>query len=210
VPAGKRFLKQFFHAGTTNPAVTAYLLLKTNGVYFRYNANVSVTTNFEAFMMVTGDNFLFEAGESIAISTDKVGVNISMEGLLFPTNDMNNTRLYSPRSFSLTTGTNTVYTCPVGKCAIGMALPNQFGAGAETLLVEHINDFGASVSASFFEVRSGEFPSTTNKMFTATIADKNRNACTGHVLFPGDYFALSVSTNTGQWVRLTVAEIPFP
>jgi hypothetical protein len=157
--------------------------------------------------MFGGQTFIFEPGESVAVNTTLLGVNVFMCGLLFPTSISS---LYSPRLLSLSTGTNLLYRCPAGKCAVGPILPADV-AGNPTTTIEYVNDSGASRTISYNIVPSGNSLSGSNLVSTASVNDKTLSSTAGLVLFPGDAIIITTSANTAtQWARMTVAEIPFP
>lgn len=206
VPASQRLMVAFCSVGSTNTtSTTTFLQLKTNGVYYRYSANHNVSV---ALVQVTvdtlNDPFLFEPGETIALSNSLAGVNVVISGFLISTNS----NCYSPRILSLGAGNNTLYTCPAGKCAVAMPLP----LSAVGVNPVYINDSGGTRTLFFYVVPSGSTPLLSNAQYVgATVTDKNRLALNGNVLFPGDSLVFSSDATTAtQWARCTVAEIPFP
>jgi hypothetical protein len=208
VPVGKKFISGGMQCSTTNTTsttVTEYL--KTNGVYYPYGPTSAVTTNNQAALGISGDNFIFEAGESISISTTQTGINAVHYGFLLSTN----INIYSPKLLLFTSLTNTVYTCPVGKVAINMPFPNPI-SGSESVFASYLNASGASRTNSFWIVPSGGVPDNSNILFkNKIVANNGSSSITCGILFPGDSIVISSdSTNQIQWVKLTVAEIPFP
>jgi len=209
VPAAKRLMLTAFNISSTNAStITHYALLKTNGNYFRFSIDGTATTGACNAIGNTGDNFLFEAGESIAISTTLNGANVSLAGLLFPTN----APMYSPRKLSLSVGNNTVYTCPAGKCALSPPIITEpSNAGDTSVSAVLMNESGTTRSVSFYVVPSGGSPGGTNIKFTKNAANKSFTSLPGEILFPGDFLVVATDASTAtQWVRLTVIEIPFP
>ncbi len=208
VPAGKRFVIDSFVPYSTNTSTTTvHVLLKTNGNYYRFSANSTMSATQTSPIVPTGDDFYFEAGETIAIHTTLIGVNFNLSGILVPTNVF----VYSPRLLSFNSGDNTVYTCPAGKCAIAGSIPNLAHAFRLSLLGANINNTGGSITNSVYVVRSGGTPDSSNIQYTRSISDKSVNTFLVPILFPGDSVVLNtVITTSNQWVRLTVTEIPFP
>jgi hypothetical protein len=208
-PAGKRFLVEGIKVATTNAtSTTAYALLKTNGAYYRFGANSTLNTQAVVGLGVaTGDNFLFEENEAVAVNVTQVGANVTVSGLLFSTN----VPFFCPRLFALTTSNQTVYTCPSGKCAVNPAFPNPVTAGGSALLGYYINDSGGSRVITFYVVPSGGSAGSSTIQLARTVSDKITASLLGSVMFPGDSLVVHSDTNTAtQWVRFTVAEIPFP
>jgi len=215
VPAGKRLLVASCHVTTTNAAAGAvYLQLKTNSVYYRFSASGTPAVGAQLLVGVYSETFLFEPGEGLSISNATAGANVYANGFLFPTN----LNVYSPRLFTVGL-TNLLYTCPAGKCAVGLpGLSTLFTttrdiSGNPGLTATYINDSGSSRTPTFYLVPSGDSPSGFNAQLTASIADKSRQIyiAGGGVLFPGDSLACALDATTAtQWLRTTVVEIPFP
>jgi len=209
VPAAKRFLIDDITVVTTNAtSTTIYALLKTNGVYYRWNGNGSFTSAGGLTLNgVPGSNFFLEAGESIAVNATLPGVNVTVIGLLFPTN----APVYTPRLLTLSAGNNTLYTCPPGKCAVNMTFPNMVAVGKGQLFGTYINDSGVSRTLVFYRVPSGGTPGNDNFTFSAIATDKTAKGIQIAPLFPGDSIVINTDASTSsQWARITVAEIPFP
>jgi len=206
VPAGQRLMVTLCTTASTNATSTAtFLQLKTNGVYYRYSANHNVSVSLvQVTVGALNDPFLFEPGETVALSNSLAGVNVVISGFLISTNS----NCYSPRIFALGAGNNTLYTCPAGKCAVAMPLPLS-GVGVNSV---YINDSGGSRTLFYYVVPSGSTPLLSNAQYVgATVTDKNRLALNGNILFPGDSLVFSSDATTAvQWARCTVAEIPFP
>jgi len=206
VPAGKRFILSSLNATTTNgTATTGYALLKTNGTYYRWSTSAVLPTNTLSAISIGSDNSFLEAGESIAINSTLVGVNANTTGILFSTN----CPAYTPRLLALSAGNNTFYTCPAGKCAVNMPLPNLPGVATPSMMGIYINDSGSTRTIGFYVVPSGGSPDFSIHQLVRTVADKWFYTLYSGVLFPGDSLVISTDANTAtQWVRLTVVEIP--
>jgi len=127
---------------------------------------------------------------------------------LFPTNGF----VYSPRVMSLSAGTNLIYQCPAGKCAVNLPIPNPSFVGHAAIVATYMNDSGTSRSVTGYVVSSGAVPDTSNREFlNRSVTDDNQTFLFGGIMFPGDYIVFSTDASTAtQWIRLTVAEIPFP
>jgi hypothetical protein len=209
VPAGKRFLLEGVKVATTNAtSTTAYSMLKTNGVYYRFGANSTLNTQSLANLIAaTGDNFLFEAGEIVAVNVTQIGASVTVSGLLFSTN----APFFTPRLLAIPAGNNTLYTCPAGKCAVAGTFPSPLFAGASAMFAFYINDSGGARAVTFYIVPFGAVPDSTTKQFVRTVSDKTTFSFPVSVLFPGDSLVVaSDATTATQWARITVAEIPFP
>ncbi len=208
VPAGRRFMLMSITASTTNlTSTTSFSLLKTNSVYYRYSNSSSVTTNFPQSLATSSDNTLLEPGEIIAVTNSLAGVNAILFGLLFPTNS----NIYTPRVLSLTSGNNTLYTCPSGKCAVGMPMAGNSSAANPNLFIFYANDSGASRTNSLYVVPSGGVADSSNVVWRKIIANTSTASQPCGLLFPGDSIVMSTdSTAANNWLRVTVSEIPFP
>jgi len=210
VPVGQRFIPSSIILSTTNTTGSVvYQLVKTNGAYYRFGTDTSanVQTNFSQGVSFSGDNFCFEAGETVGINTTVKGINATIYGILFSTN----LPIYSPRLMSLSVGNNTFYTCPAGKCALAPTLPHT-SIGNQTLFSRYINASGGNRIIAFYIVPSGGSPGSSNVIVSGkTIADKAAFTQSSGILFPGDSLVLATDAVTAvQWVSTTVVEIPFP
>jgi len=209
VPASKRFLASAIFGTTTNlSATTAYTQLKTNGVYYRMSANLSVVTNSTSFLGgPSAGFFFFEPGETVAVNITLAGVNITVSGLLFSTN----IPAYSPRLLSMTTTNSVLYTCPAGKCAVNLPV-NGPNIGTPYLQGNYFNDSGSSRTIVVYAVPSGGVADNSNIILTSLRTDKSTSNIAGPgVLFPGDSIVMRSDAVTAvQWAEYTVVEIPFP
>jgi hypothetical protein len=208
IPAGYRCIVASIRTSTTNGIQsTNYSYLKTNGVYYRYSVNITIATNVATTVIgITGDNFLWEAGETVALNAGLAGESAIISALLFPTN----VNAYSPRMLSVTTSTNTLYICPANKVALNMPFPNQF-PGYTDFLVRYRNDTGVTRTVKMWNVASNSVPSLTNLYGTIVTADTGLATYNGTILFPGESLQLSSDSSAAtQWAYTTVIEIPFP
>lgn len=209
VPSGKRFLLDLIIASTTNLVSTtnAHTFLGTNGIYYRGSFSSTITTNLNTSLSFFGGELLFlEAGEILAANISKQGANLLVSGLLFP----NTIAAYSAKVLSLNSGDNTVYTCPAGKVAVSPTLPTQ-SPGSPCVTGSYMNASGSSRVIKCYVVPSGGSPDSTNIQFTRTVSTTQTASFQASVMFPGDYIVINTDSNAAtQWVKVTVAEIPFP
>jgi len=209
VPTGKRFLLDLIIASTTNTVSTtnAHTLLGTNGIYYRGSASATITTNNNTSLSFFSGELLFlEAGEILAANISKQGANLLVSGLLFP----NTISAYSAKVLSLNSGDNTVYTCPAGKAAVSPTLPTQV-PGSPCVTGSYMNSSGSTRVVKCYVVPSGGSPDSTNIQFIKSISNLQTASFQASVMFPGDYIVINTDSNAAtQWVKVTVAEIPFP
>ncbi len=210
IPSGKRFLLESILDNTTNLTTgTIYPAAKTNGVYIRFSNSNNISTNLAQNITPTAgsDNFLFEAGETISVVTTLPGANVSVTGLILSTN----AGLISPRLWSLTGGNDTVYVCPSGRCAIN-PIPTGFVSGNPNVQGQYLNFTGTNSVFTVYVVPSGQSPSSSNQYRHGPITTGTLStflvACP---LYPGDSIVVNSTLSANdQWVKLTIAEIPFP
>jgi hypothetical protein len=112
----------------------------------------------------------------------------------------------------LTTGENTIYTCPSGYKAI---IVHPFGSRSLTLAdipnVYVLNRSGGPATVYLSVVRSGGSPTSENRVIintTITIVNVGTLACPA-ILNAGDFLSLnSTATSTSMLAYLSVIEIP--
>ena len=209
IPAGFRCIITSIRTGTTNGSTsTNYSMLKTNGTYYRWSGNSTLSISAPGNLITaTGDNFMWESGDTVAVFQGLVGANVIVSGLLFSTN----INAYSPRIMAVTTATNILYTCPSGKVALNMPTPNPLYGGSPDLLIQMRNDSGASRQHSFWNVPSGSSPGPSNFQSISGTANFGVQGKPASMLFPGDFLAVSSDSSTAvQWAYTTVIELPFP
>lgn len=195
VPAGKSFfvssINIFNGSGGTN---TIYATVKVSGTYYRISSSSTLATNSSASPYT---NMIFSAGDVLAINCTATDANCFISGILF--DDTSNFK--GARLLGLSTGDNTLYTCPSGKVAylIGSSIID--GAGA----MPFINGSGGSISVYYNLVPSAGSPTTSNKMASASVAANTRVAISNSItLTAGDYINFNVSSgNTGHtlWAK---------
>lgn len=209
VPAGMRASISISISNFTGVSITETPQIKVSGTYYQVLASTATgTAGFGPSPVGTtfGGWPILEAGETFAINTSAAGLNIFGFVVTFK----NTEALKSPKLLTLTSGNNTVYTCPVGKIAI---LTN-FGSGGNP---PHrvMNATGVSVSYFWYYVPNGSSPSTTNQLgpplSTATNVAYNS---TGNqsALVAGDSLVVNTTSSAAGQVAYieNLEELPFP
>lgn len=206
VPTGKQAL--FGAMRMFNPTIggiTAQVQVKIGGLYFRI-ASATITVNASqdnGFGSTSG--YLLNAGESLAVVTGALGLNAFPRIWEFDAT----ANLKCPRLNALINGNNTLYTCPVGKTAIVLAvsiLQNQLPVQSPI----YVNDTGGGPLTVFWhQVPSGGTADTTNRITTsASVANGAVSAGVASVLTAGMSLVInSNSGNAGQSAYALIAEI---
>jgi hypothetical protein len=154
VPAGKRaVISVSMHHNTNAAACTIQQMLKAASVYYPLGGQVSVA----AGGINSNGSFLyvFEAGESWAITTSVSGLNLWGRIVEFD----NDAPLKSGRVLTLLNGDNLLYTAPAGKTVYvqgGIWLPP-----AQAPSMNIINASGATRTFSSFGTAAGVTASST-------------------------------------------------
>lgn len=204
VPTGKKLLltSQMRTYNTTGSSITSYLMYKIAGNYYRLqtpasnSANTSTATTFNL-------GIVLEAGESIAINTTAIGLNVSLNAMLFDAT----VPLKTAKLLSLTTGDNTLYTVPAGKIAFVQAVTPSF---TPIPVVCFGNGTAGSVIWYAHNVASGGTPDTTNRVVASQTYTTNtiNNQPIGSHMEAGDFISInSNSSSAGQWAGVTVYEV---
>jgi hypothetical protein len=147
--------------------------------------------------------YIMEFGDTLQVETLTAALNVNAFITEFDTGGSN---VRSVRAMNLSTGPNTVYTCPNGKSAVLLAstlLPTvQSGA------LNFGND-GSTRTFYFNNVPSGGSPATTNQVTKAIAQNASQRSISavGTALTPGDFISVNVDVGaTNQWAWVNVLE----
>lgn len=207
VPAGKRVLVlqmvSYFAAN-----IIVRFTVKSGGNYY----NISTTSNpGNTFTQIAYNGFcVILSGETIAFNTaSSVSGNLTLSFIEFD----EDSQLNRGALFSLSSGNNTVYTCPAGYQAIPVTLYlPQFSMQNANLRVNYFNVSGATRTLSFYYVPSGGSPGSTNLTWSGTIANNTETSgLTNTSCFPslqeGDSWVVNTdSSASGQYAWVNVIE----
>lgn len=182
--------------------------------YFKSGGNYYVldreTVNGGNDYLLSG--IVLDAGEGLSVDTTVSGLNIWFSIIEFD----DDVPLKSVKTLSLSTGDNTVYTCPSGKTAIPYwdnLCRNLDSAAVLTATngVSYQNSSGTTRTIHMYCVPNGGSTATTNEITNGARSISNGNHGNNRVipyLTAGDYFVVNVDANTAtQWVYVTVWEL---
>lgn len=205
VPANTRALAAFTAYNSTVSSGTATQAVKISGTYYKLSTALTVGAGSNNGAGYLG--FIFEPGDVIALVTTQT-MNIFGTVYLFP----NTNGLKSPRLVGLTSGENTVYTCPIGKTAYiptGNTITTGGSTGGGNAVVT--NNTGGSLNYYLSYVNSGGSPGAGNK---ATLTTAIGSGATGffQIQTPafavGDFISLNASgTGATSLAFTTVYEL---
>ncbi len=196
VPTGKRA----YNNGSVG-TITRFAQVKIAGTYYRLIT--STTTNVNAAAS-TYQGLVFEAGDIFSMNvTVNGGLNVSAEVVEFDATSP----LKSARLVGLSTGDNTLYTCPAGKTAylastIGAYFGN-FTANRITL----ISDSGGNRVWFAHLVPSGQAVGATYRLTPSTTVNSNASGSLSFMaqFAPGDF--LNINVDTGAATQLAWGNI---
>jgi len=127
--------------GSTNSSPGTFLLnVKISGNYYQLSAGAqTVQTNATALSQT--QPFVFEPGDTVAVTTTQPGVAVYISAMLIPTNAFVKTYRAAP----LASGDTTLYTVPSGHMAIGNNALFGFSSSLVTT-VSHTTGGGLTIS----------------------------------------------------------------
>lgn len=210
VPANSRAILAVT-AWNSNVTGNVFPEVKISGTYYRVAANLSVvgfvTTPASAVASSFGYNgIILEAGQSFSLnSAANVTLNVLGTAYVFP----NTSSMKTAFNLALTTGDNTLYTCPVGKTAAVVLTNNQILGSTGAALLQVGNGTGGSLNYYYNMVASGGSPATGNRFAGTTAVGGGAlngflvNGC----LAAGDFISVNSSgAGAGQIAWATIQE----
>lgn len=208
VPAGKRaYINRIvYYNNGTGSTIPTFTQVKISGTYYRIAATQNVNNNATLTNAANSPNFVFEAGDIIAINTaTAAGITYAVGIVVFD----NTSPLKGPRIVGPSNGDNTLYTCPGGKTAIPYGLISP--AITSTLGSPTINftaDSGGARNVYWNAVASGGSPGATNKMQPAQSVSASTVGATTippfWALAAGDFISVNVDTGNAAQIAFTV------
>jgi hypothetical protein len=148
--------------------------------------------------------YIMEQGDTLQLETLTASLNVNAYITVFDTGGSN---VKTVRAMNLSSGNNTVYTCPAGKSSIILAstlLPT-----VQTGSLNFGTDGGASRTFYFNNVPSGGSVASTNQVTKATSQNVNQRSTSavGTALTAGDFININVDVGaTNQWAFFSVLE----
>jgi hypothetical protein len=211
VPAGKRCFIAGSHVyNNSGGTITGSFgwQVYVNGAYYVIGTpSVNPINNSNTGGIVKG--IVLEAGEKIAFNASASGISARFRGIEFD----DTVRFYSPRLYTVTSGQNTLYTCPSGYNATHF---NPFRTNNSNDIEPYAGyqSSGGNVSYQPHIVPSGGTPETTNSVGAATTFSNNIvNGPSTYSLYlaynSGDFLSISSnSSHASQWLWSLVLEVP--
>lgn len=204
-PAGKR-AAIYNYSGQNNNGTsqTIQVKIKVSGTYYPLIINSTMTAN--ASGIAQPNCIILEAGESISATTN--AANITYVGCAMEYDA--SCAMYTSKVLNLTSGNNTIYTCPAGKKAV--LLDNKlttYGISSTPASVKLYNGSGGAVVHQVYLVNSGGSPATTNQFFsnTGTASAALLTVSLPAGLQAGDFVSVnSASATAGQFCWINVME----
>lgn len=205
VPAGKRAIVSLtvFNSTVSSINVTPKAKLSGSATYTALTAGQAVTT-LNSNTLPT--RIVLEAGDILAVTTQSAGINAFGTVLLFD----NTSCLLSPRLLTLTSGDNTLYTCPANTKAYFIGCPAWIYGSANNPLMTIINNSGSTQSYKVNIVPSGSSPGATNQALAANSLINTDSVAPQIVaaLTAGDKISINTTGTGTQLVYCVVVELP--
>lgn len=206
-PTGKRcYVGQSITYNESGSNIPRVVKVKVSGSYYPLTTALTVNNGFQGTATVIG--YVLEAGESLSVTTTVAnGLNIIFEAVEFDAT----APLKSVKVIGLTTGDNTIYTCPSGKRAT--LLPASCLLGGNLNRLSFVNDAGGSHSWYYHMVPSGQAVGSAYKFQSATAVSASTLSILGLAgqLAPGDFINVNISAGAATqivwanlWERTTV------
>lgn len=205
VPTGKKlFIFNGRWTNTTGGTINATYQIKIGGTYYVFAAATSAGANTDG--VLTRSGYVLNPGDIVSINTDASGLTVNLNGILFDST----VPITSTHGTTLSTGDNTIYTCPTGKTAFLLDTENPTQSPFNAGIFRQRNESGATRTYSTYVVPSGQSPAdayavrksvnVTNNNFLTSTASANLNA--------GDFLAINTDSGTGtQRYWFTVMEV---
>lgn len=163
-PNGYRMISASASLGTTNlTTANIYPTVLTNGSYYRLDVSRTVVTNNSGQIQFPRF-FAVEPGEAVGVHCDVAGVHGLFVCTLIPTNIV----VFTPRVYNLSSGDNTIYTCPSGFNAAPIDRPVVSNSGMFNLY----NNSGSQRAYKVYLVPPASSPSPDNVLLeNKTVSD---------------------------------------
>lgn len=210
-PAGKRAAILAFSYCTSTGTATITPMFKSGGNYYNMSTAQTVNTLGVATAGVV-NQIVLDTGETFSTNQSTNTVNAFISILEFDSD----IPLKTIKLLSLSSGNNTLYTCPAGKTAICCS-SNLSGGIQSTLLssnkaINYWNNSGGSRSVGFYHVPNGGSPGSTNQLLQTNpgtvSAGSFSNTIMMNAMNAGDFLVVSTDAATAtQWAWVTVMEL---
>lgn len=206
VPSGKKAIcYQGIVYNANGSSRTIYPQIKISSTYYQTDSSITLST-----ISTTSIQFLpyvFLSGEIIAINTTGVGVNLWLTVFEFSDSVPITRNLIA----NLSSGDNTIYTCPTGKMSYPFNLTEfVFDSGFGDLTnMFYRNGTGGSITFSRYFVKSGDTPNANNLLVTNTSGASFTFQGAINNFSPGDAYIVNTnSASTPQIAWVNLIEVP--
>ncbi len=210
VPTGRRaivFGVRVFNTSAGN--ISWFVQQKVSSTYYRMSATLTTATNLSGTQSQCCH--MLEAGDSLSVnSTTTNGLNVIGHVIEFDAA----CPVKQGRKLGLTTGDNTVYTCPAGKTAMMIGFTNDASNQLLSVMCGDGTGFfiadGSTRSITGNYVPNGGSPATTNRILSAlsvAASDRGLLPFVGN-LSAGDSYSVNVDVgNAAQSAYVFVVEL---
>lgn len=197
-PTGKKgFVTNFYLLNSSS--MTALPQIKISSTYYNLIAPAinSAAVNF-------GLGYVINSGETLAVnSLTNPGGRAWAQVLEID----NSVPIYTAINLSLSSGNNTLYTCPSGKTATLIdSVAGNFSIG--TSAGRYVNSSGSNRNVIFYHVPNGGSPGTSNIFFSTTLPTNQSNFPSyPRPMVPGDSIVVNTDASGNQIAWVTYYEI---
>lgn len=203
-PAGKRaalYNLNAFDYPNLGSSIRYHIKNSSGDFILVTNVNIAAAGTGQAASVAA---YIMEYGDTLQIETLTANLNVFGVIMLFDTAGSN---VRTVKAMNLTTGNNTVYTCPVGKNSVilGVSLLPTIQSG----LLNFGSDAGGTRTYYFNNVPNGGSPASTNQVSKATglLLSRRSLDAFGTALTAGDYINVNVDAGaTNEWAFVSVIE----
>lgn len=206
VPVGKRaYVGQVtLYNGGGVGTITRFLQVKVAGTYYRVSSSGTTATGVATNIAL---GLVLEPGDILSLNTS---VANGMNGIAEVVEYDARSPLISARLLGLSTGDNTLYTCPAGFTAYVQRAGNAPGVGQSAAgnLIAVVADAGGTRAFFYHIVPSGQAVGTTFRMsvtVSPTASAASGIAGPGFGLGAGDFININVDTGAATevaWVNV--------
>jgi hypothetical protein len=172
--------------------IAAFAEFKVSGTYYKYNSTASIATLSNSF---SPQVLFLNAGEIYAINTATTnGLNGVVEVVEFDPSS----NLKLGRKLGLSTGDNTIYTCPGGKTAIPLGAATAGGLGLGGTASTYFQADGTTRHIFWNAVPSGGSPGSGNQISASQTVTGGLASLQGIMVSYGSGDFLSINVDVGN------------
>lgn len=213
-PSGKKAMVCMLKLYNSHASLTGsvYPIFYDGSTNRRMRTAIAAGAGVSATIIV---NFVLTAGQKFAVeNVSSFSGSISAWATIIEFDD--GTPLSTTYVTSLSSGANTIYTCPSGKVAFATSMSALLGQGSSTTpaSLSYFNGSGSTLSFSMYSNQSGDSATeTTNRLNSTTLSPASNASVIGQIpsiRTPGDFFAISNSSSASNNVLVYITNYEFP